>query len=357
MFGHRNDGKKVKGLNIIDKAEPFFMPQRIDAVNYTAIKVPCDKLDEFIQREKRSGNSYSYMHIAIAIIVRLLYTRQKLNRFIMRGSIYQRNYISVSMDIKKKLEDDGEQVTLKFMFTGRESLEDVKAIIDKEIAENIKEESEYTTTKAIKKYTKLPDFMIRWAIAMFRWLDKHGMLPKSLVKASPFHTSCFFTNLKSIKLGYIYHHLYNFGTTTIFVAMGKEKMEPYVENNKELKIGKFLTFGISLDERVADGLYMGKSLKLLQDLLANPDSLKERLPEDGTIPKKLIKKKTKKVKIKKSKKDKKPKKIKPLKNKQKHDEKKKKSALKKLLKKEKENTVVSTAEIQEENTNVKNEQE
>ena len=63
MFGHRNDGKKVKGLNIIDKAEPFFMPQRIDAVNYTAIKVPCDKLDEFIQREKRSGNSYSYMHI------------------------------------------------------------------------------------------------------------------------------------------------------------------------------------------------------------------------------------------------------------------------------------------------------
>ena len=134
-------------------------------------------------------------------------------------------------------------------------------------------------------------------------------------------------------------------------------MEPYVENNKELKIGKFLTFGISLDERVADGLYMGKSLKLLQDLLANPDSLKERLPEDGTIPKKLIKKKTKKIKIKKSKKDKKPKKIKPLKNKQKHDEKKKKSALKKLLKKEKENTVVSTAEIQEENTNVKNEQE
>lgn len=336
MFGHRNDGKKVKGLKIIDKAEPFFMPQRIDAVNYTSIKIPCDKLDEFIQREKRAGNAYSYMHLAIATIVRILYTRQKLNRFIMRGSIYQRNYISISMDIKKKLEDDGEQVTLKFMFTGRESLQDVKEIIDNEISKNLKVESEHTTTKTIGKFTRLPDFMIRWAIAMFRWLDKHGMLFKPLVKASPFHTSCFFTNLKSIKLGYIYHHLYNFGTTTIFVSMGKEKMEPYVENNKELKIGKFLTFGVSLDERVADGLYMGKSLKLMQDLLTNPDSLKERLPEDGTIPKKLIKKKTKKVKIKKSKKEKKPKKIKPLKNKQKHDEKKKKSALKKLLKREKE---------------------
>ncbi len=340
MFGHRSDGKKVKGLNIIDKAEPFFMPQRIDAVNYTTIKIPCDKMDEFIQRERRNGNSYSYMHLAIATIVRILYIRKKLNRFIMRGTIYQRNYISVSMDIKKKLEDDGEQVTLKFYFTGRESLDEIKNIVDTEISENLKEESMHRTTKAIKGYTKLPDFMFRWAMAFIRWMDRHGILPKSLIKASPFHTSCFLTNLKSIKLGHIYHHLYNFGTTTIFVSMGKEKMEPYVENNKELKIGKFLNLGITLDERVADGLYMGKSLKLMKDLLANPDTLLEKLPE-GDLPKTLVKRKKKKLKVKKIKKVekvKKAKKIKPLKNKIKHEEKMKKIAIRKLKKKsEKEN--------------------
>ena len=116
MFGFRSDGKKVKGMGIIDKAEPFFMPQRIDAVNYTTVKLKCDSIDEFIARERKNGISYNYMHIVIAAIVRILYVRKKLNRFIMRGSIYQRNYISVSMDIKKKLEDDGESVTLKFYF-------------------------------------------------------------------------------------------------------------------------------------------------------------------------------------------------------------------------------------------------
>ena len=175
MFGHRSDGKKVKHMNIIDKAEPFFMPQRIDAVNYTTIKVPCEKLDEFIARECRGGTSYSYMHIVIATLVRILYIRKKLNRFIMRGSIYQRNYISVSMDIKKKLEEEGESLTLKFMFTGRESIKEVKEIVDGEIAKNMSDDTVHATTKAAGKLVKLPDFMFRWAMAFIRWGDEHGI--------------------------------------------------------------------------------------------------------------------------------------------------------------------------------------
>lgn len=326
MFGHRSDGKKVKGMGIIDKAEPFFMPQRIDAVNYTTVKIKCDTIDEFIARERKNGISYSYMHIIMAAIVRILYIRKKLNRFIMRGSIYQRNTISISMDIKKKLEDDGEQVCLKMFFTGRESIEEVKKIVDDEIAKNLQESEVHSTTKAAGKLTSLPDFLFRWTMAFVRFLDKHGLLPKALIKASPFHTSCFLTNLKSIKLNYIFHHLYNFGTTTIFISMGKEQVEPYVENNKELKIAKILTFGVSLDERVADGLYMGKSLRLFSDMIKNPDNLKTSLPDDGTIPKKAtrivkfkkIKKKTKSKAEKGAKKEKsKKKKIKPLVNKEK----------------------------------------
>lgn len=333
MFGHRCDGKKVKNMNIIDKAEPFFMPQRIDAVNYTTVKVPCAALDEFIARERRNGNSYNYMHLVIATLVRILYIRKKLNRFIMRGSIYQRNYISISMDVKKKLEEDGDNVTLKFMFTGRESISEVKEIVDTEIIKNTQGGELDKTTKAAGKLVKLPDFMFRWAMAIVRWMDKHGMLTKGLISASPFHTSCFLTNLKSIKLGHIYHHLYNFGTTSMFVSMGKEKLEPFIENNKEIKIGKFMNLGMSLDERVADGFYMGKTLKLCNDILSNPDTLLQNMPDDGSIPKKLVKK-NKKSKIKKIKKikEKKQKKIKPLKNKEKHDARMKKISFKKKKK-------------------------
>lgn len=339
MFGRRSDGKKVKGMNIIDKAGPFFMNQRIDAVNYYKAQIPCAAMDEFIARERRNGNSYTYMHLMFATLVRILYTRKKMNRFIMRGSTYQRNTISLSMDIKKKLEDDGDNVTCKFYFTGRESLAEIKSIIDEEIAKNVKPEEVDRTTKVASRLGKLPDFLFRWFMALARFLDRHGMLPKSLIKASPFHTSIFLTNLKSIKLNYIYHHLYNFGTTSIFVSMGKEKLEPYVDSNKEVKVGKFLTVGFSLDERIADGLYMGKTMKLIHDLLTNPDSLTVSMPDDGTIPKKLLKKNKKsasKNKAKKVKKEKvvKPKKIKPLKNKEKLDKKNNKKESKEAKNKE-----------------------
>lgn len=320
MFGFRSDGKKVKGLDIIAKAEPFFMPQRIDAVNYITVKVPCNAIDEFIAKERKNGNNYTYTHLLFATVVRILYTKKKLNRFIMRGSIYQRNTISITMDVKKKLVEEGENMTLKFYFTGRESLAQVKEIVDSEIAKNLKADSPSdNTTKTAGKFCKLPDFLFRWALGIFRWADRHGMLTKGLIKASPFHTSCFITHLKSIKLGHIYHHLYNFGTTSMFISMGKEQMEPFVENNKDLKVAKIINFGMSLDERVADGFYMSKALRLFKDLLTNPISLLEELPDDGSIPKTIVKKKTKKVtKVGKVQKEKKPKKIKPLKNKEKH---------------------------------------
>ncbi len=327
MFGLRCDGKRVKGMGIIEKAEPFFMPMRIDAVNYITVQAPCSHLDEFIARERKKGNNYTYMHVVIATLVRLLYLRPYLNRFIMRGTTYQRNGIQVSMDVKRKMEDAGANETLKFEFTGRETIAEIKEIVDSLIAKTIQQNEEGKTSGFIKHLTWTPAWVIRWALALLRWLDKHGMLPNSVLRCSPFHTSAFFTNLKSIKIGKIYHHLYNFGTTSIFIAMGKEKMMPVIENNKDLKVAKMLELGISLDERIADGFYMGKSLRMMKDILANLDSLNEPMPE-GEIPTK-IKKKSKKKKVKKVKKVKnegkkkrpKSKKLKPVKIKESKTEK------------------------------------
>ncbi len=348
MFGHRCDGKKVKIDNIIDKAGPFFMPMRIDAVNYVTVKVPCSGLDEFIVKERRAGNQFTYMHVVMAAIVRVLYIRKYLNRFIMQGVPYQRNGIYLSMDVKKDLRTDtGEAMTLKFLFTGRENIYDVKNIVDGDIEKNMKSAANTSdTSKAIKGLTKFPAWIFRFAMACVRFMDRHGMLTKGLVKASPFHTSCFITNLKSIKLGAIYHHLYNFGTTSVFISIGKEKLEPVVNLEKEVVVQKTLTMGFSLDERIADGLYMSKSLKLFEEYLKNPELLKESMPDDGSIPKKLTKakkvkktkaKKAKKTKTTKPKKEKKPKKIKPLKNKEK--------AMKRLAKKqEKAEKIAKTEE-------------
>ncbi len=234
------------------------------------------------------------MHLVIASIVRVLYTREKMNRFIMNGIVYQRNGIYVSMDVKKSLSDDGEILTLKFPFNGTESLYDVKEIVDNEIAKNLdKNADEHATTKNAENLTKLPAWLLRIAMSLVRFCDRHGILTGLLLKASPFHTSCFLTNLKSIKLNYIYHHLYNFGTTSVFMSMGKEQMEPVVLKDNSIVAQKIMTLGFSLDERIADGLYMGKSLRLFESFLKNPDDLLERLPEKEDT---QNKKKSKKVK-------------------------------------------------------------
>lgn len=304
MCFKRKDGVKVKDLSIIEKAMPYFMPQRIDAVNMFTQPIKCDSLDKFILDEKKNSSiHYTYTEILIAACVRMLYERPKTNRFINNCIVYQRNTITISMNVKKSLTDTGEEVTLKFYFTGRESLQQVKKIVDDEIAKNIKPDAEvHQTTKTAGALVKLPNWLFKFAMACFRFLDKHNLLPKKLIHASPFHTSLYLTDMRSIKLDKIYHHLYNFGTTTIFGALGKVQYIPVSDRSGEVKVEKMMNLGLVLDERVADGLYYGNSVRLLLKYLENPELLKTPLPEPELTGKALKKKLKQEKKMKKNKK-------------------------------------------------------
>lgn len=290
MFGKRSDGKKVKDLQIQEKAISYFMPQRIDAVNYFTQPVKCEYIDKFVLEEKKkTGVHFTYTELMIAAFVRMLYERPKLNRFINNCVVYQRNHIAISLTIKKKLTDDGEEVDLKFYFKGNESLYDIKKVIDDEIAKHTSfSGEEHETTKAAGFLCKLPNWLFKFAMACVRFMDKHNCLPKKLIKASPFHTSLYFTDLRSIKLDKVFHHLYNFGTTSIFAALGKTKYLPAKTIDDQVKFEKTMELGLSLDERIADGLYYGNSVRLLLKYLENPSLLCERLPDPP--PTKKIKK-------------------------------------------------------------------
>ncbi len=291
MFGRRADGVKVKGMQIIDKAMPYFMPMRIDAVNLYEQIVGCDAMDKFILKEKKNnGVHYSYTEIMMAACIRMLYQRPKTNRFITNCQVFQRKYISVSISIKKKLTDDGEEVTLKMFFTGRESLDDVKRIFEKEVEKNLNADEVHGTTKTAGLLCKLPNWCFKLAMSILRFGDNHGMLPRKLLDVSPFHTSIYVADLRSIKLDAVNHHLYNFGNTTIFATMGKIYYAPVANREGEVKAQKSMKLKFSLDERVCDGLYYSNSLKLLNSFLENPQLLKERLPEPELSGKELKRK-------------------------------------------------------------------
>lgn len=280
MFGRRSDGKPVKGLGVIEKLGPHFMVARNDAMNMITHPLRCEAIDEYIAQKRAEGKIYNYMDIVTASMVRLLAVRPYLNRFVVRGKVYDRKGIFISITVKKSLKDTANDTTVKVPFTGKENLDEVKEKFNAAINAAFAEET--STEKSAKKFTWLPNFLFRWAMGMIRWLDKHGMLPKKLIAASPFHTSVYLTNLKSIKCDAINHHLFNFGTTTLFVAMGKEKEMPVVEDGK-LTVGKVMNLGITMDERPVDGFYFARSLRVWDNILTHPSILEKPFTENDII--------------------------------------------------------------------------
>lgn len=305
MFGKRYDGVKVKGLSVIEKAAPFFMPDRIGAQQMITSRVKCEPIDKFIKEQRAKGKEYTYTDILLASIVRLLYLKPKLNRFINHAVIYEHKDITLCMVVRTKLTEDGEELTLKFHFDGTETIDEVKAVVDKTIEENLaSQETDYTTTKAAAFLGKLPAWMFRTAIWFLKLFDRHNCLTKTIEKSSCFHCSVFITNLKSIKLDAIYHHLYSFGTCSVFVAMGKTKVVPGIKDNCEVVAEKVFDLGLTLDERVGDGLYFSNALRIWDKIFSNPECLFEKQISKTTLAKPKKKKKEKKKKTTKVKKEK-----------------------------------------------------
>ena len=277
MFGFRPDGKRVKDIDPIQRIVPHIMRHRHDSQNYAGIDLPCEPLDAFIKEEMANGNgTYNYMHIIIAGIVRILALYPRLNRFIMNGRIFRRNAINVSFVVKKGMSADAAETTVKLDFTGLETISQVRDKVNAAIAANNNLEADNGTDKLARIITCTPNIIIALLVGIIKCLDKHGLLPMSIINVSPFHTSAFVTNLKSIKGPSIFHHLYDFGNTGIFFSMGKEGLVPVVEGGKVVA-GKRMPFQIVTDERFCDGFYFVSALKVLKDLYTNPAQMKEPL--------------------------------------------------------------------------------
>lgn len=281
MFGHRSDGKKIKNIDPFMKIVPHIMFDRNDAMVMQAQDYDCEGIDNFILEKRKEDVRFTYLDILVASFVRVLSKRPKLNRFIMNGKVYKRNKIQVSFAIKKKLIDAAEETTVKLTFDGTESIYDVKEKLDAIIKENKGTEKKNGTDKVAKMLTRVPNFLIKWSVRFLMFLDLHGMLPKSIIEVSPFHTSIFLVHLKSIKMPPVFHHIYNFGTTGIFISMGSEKYEPVVKSadKNEIVIKKMLKAGIVVDERIADGLYNSLSLRLFKQIMEDPHILEKRNDE------------------------------------------------------------------------------
>lgn len=277
MFGKRYDGRVVHDIDPIQKITPYVMKTRTDSMNMFEDQLPCDAMDAYIKRKRAEGLDINYMHILIAGMVRMLAIRPRLNRFVMRGKIYTRPKIWVSFVVHETLKEDSRETTVKLCFEGTETIFEISEAINQAIArETGKKRKKNATDKLVATILDLPAGLIQSVVNVLMFMDRHNIMPKAIIEASPFHTSLFITNLKSLGINHIYHHVYEFGTTGLFLAMGKEQKVPVVSGS-EIVPKKMLGFGLVSDERFCDGLYYARSLKKFKKFVSNPELLEAPL--------------------------------------------------------------------------------
>ena len=287
----RYDGWRVRNVDAVFGIIPFILRTRIDSQNFFEENIPAEGIEAFVRKYKEEIPGLTFMHVVIAAMIRMLALRPYLNRFVVWNKIYARNHINLSLVIKRAVTDGGEETLVKPEFEPTDTIADVVRRVTEIIAENAPEGTVNGSDSASRIFRALPAFLVRIAACGMHNLDKIGLLPKVINRISPWHCSLFLTNLGSLGIGPIYHHLYEFGTCSVFVAMGNKTKVQTVSPGGTPLVHRFIGLKFVTDERICDGHYYAASMKLLRRLLANPEALllpPETVSIDDGVAKKRI---------------------------------------------------------------------
>ncbi len=274
----RADGKRVKNVDPMYTLAPYFMRTRSDAQNAITVTVPYENVHDYVLECRKRGFRTSHLAVVISAIVRTVSEFPQLNRFVVNSKIYAHNELKIGMVVLRP--DGGNPSMSKMQFDLYDTVYDVNDRMEAFIAENNKVES---NTKVDKLFGVLLSCgpLMRFVLGTLRFLDKHGWLPKLITDLSPFHGSLVFTNLASIRTNHIYHHVYDFGTMGMVIAMGNN-IETPKQKKGEIYLQKEIPFGIVMDERLADGHTYARAFARIEAYLRDP-SLLETPPKDEDV--------------------------------------------------------------------------
>jgi len=273
-FGDRYDGRRLRSLDSFYRLIPFIMRYRSDSQCFFEDKIEISHTEAYLRRRKRtSDTNISMLHVLIAAMVRTIALRPALNRFIAGQKIYARNEILVSLAIKKELKIDSPETTLKLKFEPTDTLAVIAERIMEQVTENKALNMKNDADKTAKLLMLCPGWLLKFVIFVLRTMDYFGVMPRFINKVSPFHTSFFITDLGSLGIQPVHHHLYDFGTTSIFIAFGTKIRERVIDAVNNIADRKFITMKVVTDERTVDGHYYASAFKLYRNLIQHPELL------------------------------------------------------------------------------------
>lgn len=277
-WGDRRDGRWVKDVPGLQTVMAYILPKRTDCEVYLSDQIDVTELANYIEKKNAEHPDYktTIFHSVIFAVGKMIHERPKMNRFIQGFRMYERDEISLSFVCKRRFRDNADEALMVFVPTE----EDTLTTLSKKIAGDVKEtrKSESSTggiDSVIDWFASLPRFILIPAFRIIRWLDFWGKNPKILTDGDPNYTTVLLSNLGSIRCPSVYHHLNNYGTNSIMITIGELHKEERVMPDGTKELRDILPVGATLDERIADGFYFAKSLKLLKYIASNPEILDE----------------------------------------------------------------------------------
>lgn len=269
----RPDGKLITDGDPLTHIMPYVMRGRNESCVYYHNPVDIDVLQEYIRKKRREGKRITMFNLIITATLHVIYERPHLNRFISGRRLYSRKSFDVLYVVKKSMSDEAEESIARVSFDENDNIFTVtKAMGD--IIDSIKNgTADKWDDKLIAYLSKFPRWLLRFVASILRWADFHGLLPESFMKILPMYSSVYVSHLGSIGGGSFFHHLYEFGNTSIFLTIGKVYEAPVKADDGGVEWHRFVDLNFSIDERICDGYYLVKSIKMLNDLLLVPEFL------------------------------------------------------------------------------------
>lgn len=280
-FGDRRDGALVRNLDSMHFICPVIYPNRCDNEAFISETIDLTHTMEFLEQKNASSPEYKYnlFQIVVAAALKTIRLRPKMNRFIANRNVYQRNEVSAAFVVKKIFADNGGEA-LAFLHSAEDdTLETIHQKIFEQVSAGRSDKAD-ASTESMDLFNKMPRFLSKTLIRFVCWLDRHGWVPQQFIASDPYYSSVVLTNLGSIKLHAGYHHLTNWGTNSVFIAIGEMKMRPFFQDDGTYDMRRSLDLGLTIDERLADGYYYSKTVRLMKKLIEEPELLEMPLSKE-----------------------------------------------------------------------------
>lgn len=283
-WGDRRDAALVRDLDAMHYIMPLIYPNRCDNEAFLSEEIDLTNIMAYLERKNAANPDfhYSLFQIIVTAVLKTITHRPLMNRFICNKSLYQRNYVSAAFTMKKKFADDGGEGFVILKAHDNDTIDTIHEEFARQVTtvRNDVADEQSSTDKSMNIVTKMPRFLSRALVAFVRYLDRHGKAPRAFTDGDPNYASAFITNLGSIKLHAGYHHLSNWGTTSFFLIVGERKLRPVYDENGNVTMRMSVDIGLTVDERIADGYYFAKTIRLMKKLLENPELLEKPISEE-----------------------------------------------------------------------------